>query len=225
MMARVCSSDSSGSGFSTAAFYRSRMLRLLPLWVSAHLVFLAIGLVVGGLSPLDWRYWASLAGLRFLPHSFDYSPLLKPPPESAEASAIVWFDAYVTNVDRSPRNINMLSHRRQLWLIDHGACLYFHHDWRDYLERSHTPFAAIRTHALLRFARGLAEADATLKPRLTPDVIDGIVSLIPDIWLRDGVPFDTPDETRQAYSQWLLSRLDASQLFVEEAQNARPKFV
>ena len=55
--------------------------------------------------------------------------------------------------------------------------------------------------------------------------INGIVSLIPDIWLRDGVPFDTPTETRQAYSQWLLSRLDASQLFVEEAQNARPKFV
>ena len=105
------------------------------------------------------------------------------------------------------------------------AALYFHHDWRNYLERSRTPFAPIRTHALLRFARGLAEADAALKPKLAPDVIKGIVSLIPDIWLKDGVPFDTPTETRQAYSQWLLSRLDASQLFVEEAQNARPKFV
>jgi len=164
-------------------------------------------------------------GLRFLPYSFEYNPLLKPPPEPAEASAIVWFDAYVTNVDRSPRNVNMLSHRRQLWLIDHGACLYFHHDWRDYMARSRTPFAAIRTHALLRFARVLAEADAALKPKLTPDVIGGIISLIPDVWLKDGVPFNTPTETRQAYSRWLLSRLDASQLFVEEAQNARPKFV
>jgi len=71
----------------------------------------------------------------------------------------------------------------------------------------------------------LVEADAAVKPKLTPDVIDGIVSLIPDVWLDDGVPFDTPTETRQAYTQWLLSRLDASQLFVEEAQNARPKFV
>jgi hypothetical protein len=164
-------------------------------------------------------------GLRFLPYSFEYNPLLKPPPDPVEASAIVWFDAYVTNVDRSPRNINMLSHRRQLWLIDHGACLYFHHDWRDYLARSRTPFAPIRTHALLRFARALTEAGAALKPRLTPNVITRIAGLIPETWLKDGTPFATPGETRQAYAQWLLSRLDASEIFVEEALNARPKFV
>jgi hypothetical protein len=164
-------------------------------------------------------------GLRFLPHSFEYSPMLKPPPAPAEASAIVWFDAYVTNVDRTPRNVNMLLHQRQFWLIDHGACLYFHHDWRNYMERSRSPFAPIRDHALLRYAPTLSEADAALKPRLTAEVIDNIVGLIPDAWLEGGAPFPAPAEHRQAYSRWLLQRLEASTVFVEEAKNARSKLV
>ena len=102
----------------------------------------------------------------------------------------------MTNVDRSPRNINMLSHRRQLWLIDHGACLYFHHDWRDYWNAAAHP---LRRSAPMRCCVSPAawlRLTSALKPKLTPDVINGIVSLIPDIWLKDGVPFDTPAETR-----------------------------
>src|SRR5215213_1602025 len=74
-------------------------------------------------------------GMRYLPSAFAYNPLMKPPPEDPLASDIVWFDAYITNVDRTPRNVNMLIWEQQLWLIDHGAALYFHHDWNNYLAR------------------------------------------------------------------------------------------
>ena len=164
-------------------------------------------------------------GLRFLPYAFEYHPLLRPPPSPAEASAIVWFDAFVTNVDRTPRNVNLLYQQRRLWLIDHGACLYFHHDWRNYLARSRTPFAPIRDHVLLRFARELAEADGILRPMLTPELLGRIIGLIPEVWLRDGAPFATHAEHRQAYVRWLMHRLEASHVFLEEAQNARSKLV
>jgi hypothetical protein len=85
-------------------------------------------------------------GLRFLPQAFDYNSLLQPPLDPDLASAIVWFDAYVTNVDRMARNTNILVRQKELWLIDHGAALYFHHDWRNYLERSQTPFPPIKDH-------------------------------------------------------------------------------
>ncbi|MCX6030155.1 MAG: aminotransferase class I and II [Chloroflexi bacterium] len=164
-------------------------------------------------------------GLRFLPYAFEYNRLLRPRPGSVEASAIVWFDAYVTNVDRTPRNVNLLLQSRQLWLIDHGACLYFHHDWQGYLERSRTPFALIKDHALLPYAAALADADTALKPRLTPEVIEGIVALTPDVWLNDHAPFTDPAEHRRAYVTWLQQRLEASSIFVAEAQNARSKLV
>lgn len=164
-------------------------------------------------------------GLRFLPYALEYNPLLKPPPSPAEASAIVWFDAYMTNVDRTARNINMLFQSRQIWLIDHGACLYFHHDWHDYMARSRSPFTPIRTHALLRFARELATADASLSARLTPEILAGIVALIPEVWLNYDAPFATADEHRMAYVEWLSQRLAASQIFVSEANNARSQRV
>ncbi|HEX7588398.1 MAG TPA: HipA family kinase, partial [Anaerolineae bacterium] len=90
-------------------------------------------------------------GMRFLPEAFAYNPPHEPPPDPDIASAIVWFDAYVTNVDRTPRNVNILLWQNALWLIDHGAALYFHHDWKpDYIERSKTAFPLIKDHALLR---------------------------------------------------------------------------
>lgn len=164
-------------------------------------------------------------GLRFLPYALEYNPILKPQPSPAEASAIVWFDAFVTNVDRTLRNINILLQSRQLWLIDHGASLYFHHDWRDYLARSRSPFPLIREHALLRYASALADADAALRPRLTPHLIDAIARLIPDDWLRGNTPFASPLEGRQAYAAWLQGRLEAATIFVEEADRARAKLV
>ena len=104
-------------------------------------------------------------------------------PDADLASAVVWFDAYVTNVDRTPRNTNMLMWHRRLWLIDHGAALYFHHTWTNYLERSRDPFPMIKDHVLLQFASALREVDAKMTGRVTPDIIDSIVKLIPDAWL------------------------------------------
>jgi hypothetical protein len=163
-------------------------------------------------------------GLRFLPSAFEYNPLLQPRPDRGLASAIVWFDAYITNVDRTVRNTNILVWQDEMWLIDHGAALIFHHDWRDYLERSRTPFPFSKNHVLLRWASALDEADVTLRPRLAGDVIPGIVGLIPDAWLTDG-PFAGPTEHRAAYAEYLLSRLDASALFVAEARHARSLLV
>jgi len=160
-------------------------------------------------------------GLRYLPNAFGFNLLLQPPPDAGLASAIVWFDAYVTNIDRTPRNVNILIWQGDLWLIDHGSCLFFHYNWEGYLERSRTPFPYIKDHTLLSFASKLAEADGLSRARLVPEVIEDIVQLVPDEWLGDEVRFPTPDDQRQAYVAYLLSRLEASHLFVEEARHAR----
>lgn len=160
-------------------------------------------------------------GLRYLPNAFEFNLLLQPPPDPELASAIVWFDAYVTNVDRTSRNVNLLIWQEALWLIDHGSSLYFHYDWNDYLGRSRTPFAHIKDHTLLPLAGALDQADVLLRERLTPEAIRRIVDLIPDGWL-DGEPqFDSAAEHRAAYAAYLLSRLEVSHLFVEEAKHAR----
>ncbi len=162
--------------------------------------------------------------MRYLSNAVTFNALLKPPPETELASTIVWFDAYVTNVDRTPRNVNMLICQNQLWLIDHGASLYFHHDWRNYLARSQTPFAAIKDHTLLAFADTLPQADVALRARLTPDTISPIIDLIPDSWLGQESSFANHAEHRAAYLAFLLNRLAASTIFVEEALRARAKF-
>ncbi|MBC8447926.1 MAG: aminotransferase class I and II [Chloroflexi bacterium] len=164
-------------------------------------------------------------GLRYLPQAFAFNLLLQPPPDPDLASAIVWFDAYVTNIDRTPRNVNILIWQGELWLIDHGSCLYFHYDWNGYLERSRTPFSFIKDHTLLRFASRLPEADATLRSRLTPEAIERIVQIIPDGWLGDERHFASPAAHRQAYVAYLFSRLEASPIFVEEARHARAQLV
>jgi len=165
-------------------------------------------------------------GLRYLPTAFAYNPLLQPPPGADLASAIVWFDAYVTNVDRTSRNVNILLWQKELWLIDHGAALYFHHDWKeDYLERSRTPFSRIKDHVLLPFASAVDQADAALRSRLTPTIIDRIVNSIPDAWLDGDSFFANVTEHRRAYAAYLKSRLEASPAFVQEAKNARTQLI
>lgn len=164
-------------------------------------------------------------GLRYLPNAFAFNLLLKPPPDPHLASAIVWFDAYVTNVDRTPRNVNLLIWQETLWLIDHGAALYFHHDWSDYLARSQTAFPLIKEHTLLPLASNLRQAHAALHPRLTPAVVARIVNLIPDPWLDNEPAFASRAEHREAYLTYLLRRLEAAPIFVEEAVNAHLKSV
>ncbi len=164
-------------------------------------------------------------GLRYLPNALAFNSLLKPPPEAELASAIVWFDAYVTNVDRTPRNTNILIWQEQLWLIDHGAALYFHHNWNDYLAHSRRAFPLIRDHTLLPFASCLQQVDKRLRGRLNRELLGRIVDLIPDPWLGDEARFENQAEHRQAYVAYLLSRLDASTIFVEEAQRARSELL
>jgi len=157
--------------------------------------------------------------LDFLPGALTFDALAFQP-DSALASAIVWFDAFVTNVDRTPRNSNLMLWHRRLWLIDHGAALYFHHNWGTALERAQAPFTLIKDHVLLPFARDIGGADAALSARLAPAVVDAVVALIPDDWLEPDALFDSPAEQRAAYSRWLLQRLQAPRAFATEAARA-----
>src|SRR3954470_810870 len=125
--------------------------------------------------------------LDYLPSSVMFDPVVEK--TSADlASRIVWFDAFVTNVDRTVRNTNLLMWHRRLWLIDHGATLYFHHaaGWTDDRERARMPFAPIKEHVLLRHAGMLADGEREMTARLTPETLEGIVALIPEAWLEDG---------------------------------------
>jgi hypothetical protein len=162
--------------------------------------------------------------LDYLPGSVMFDPIAERP-DSELASAIVWFDSYVTNVDRTSRNANMLMWHRRLWLIDHGAALYFHHTWKGYREQSRSAFPLIKDHILLRFADGLAEADSKMSVRLTPEVISGIVRQIPQAWLEDESLFGSADETRNAYVEYLVGRLESRRNFLEEAIRARAMYV
>jgi hypothetical protein len=164
-------------------------------------------------------------GLRYLPNALEFNMLLKPSPNSKLASAVVWFDAYITNVDRTPRNVNMLVWHNDLWLIDHGAALYFHHSWDDYLSRSLSPFTQIKYHTLLPFAETLPETNERLQPLLSRELIEQIVGQIPEAWLDHDSNFTNYADHRAAYADFLTSRLAASSIFVGEAINARSQLV
>ena len=159
-------------------------------------------------------------GLDYLPGSVMFDPVAeKPDPDLA--SRIVWFDAYVTNVDRTPRNANMLMWHRKLWLIDHGAALYFHHSWTNMDQRARDPFALIKEHILLPFAGAIETADLAMTAVFTGDVIKQVVDLVPDDWMKENSPFSTIAENRQAYVEYLTRRLEEPRNFVEEAIRAR----
>jgi hypothetical protein len=157
--------------------------------------------------------------LDYLPGSVTFDPLAERP-DAELASAIVWHDAFVTNLDRTPRNSNMLVWHGRLWLIDHGAALYFHHQWDGSPQPSGNPFPAIKDHVLIGFAGKLNDVDARMAQRLGPDVIDGIVQLIPDEWLGDDPAFAGKNEHRAAYSRYFRQRLQAPRAFAEEAIRA-----
>ena len=157
--------------------------------------------------------------LDYLPGSVTFDTVVERP-DALLASCIVWLDAFLMNIDRTPRNANMLSWHKQLWLIDHGAALYVHHASDDFAGRAADPFAFIKDHVLLRFASELPAADAQMRERLTPAVIDAIVQAVPDDWLADGSG-GAPAARRNTYRRFLDDRRDASKLFVLEAQRAR----
>jgi hypothetical protein len=158
--------------------------------------------------------------LDYLPGSVTFDPLIYVP-DARLASAIVWFDAFVCNVDRTARNVNMLMWHRRLWLIDHGAALYFHHAWVSGDRHATDPFALIKDHVLLKFADALPEIAAEMSSRLTAGLFAGIVELIPDAWIPDDPGFPDKGAQREAYLNYFTRRLQASDIFVQEAMRAR----
>ena len=160
--------------------------------------------------------------LDFLPGAVTFDPVVQRPAADL-ASRIVWFDSYVTNVDRTARNTNMLTWHQRLWLIDHGATLYFHHSpgWESDAGRARGPFPAIENHVLLRHASTLREVDETLAALLTKDVLEAILAVVPDSWLNSDDAALPPSDVRAAYRDYLTGRLAAPRSFVEEALGAR----
>lgn len=176
--------------------------------------------------PEIWSLIHSSAGLNlaldYLPGSVMFDPVVERPAADL-ASRIVWFDGYVMNVDRTPRNTNMLMWHRRLWLIDHGASLYFHHQagWESGDSRARDPFPIIKDHVLLRGAGLLEEVDEVMAGSLTPDTIHAIVDMVPGGWLAEGGSGKEASRTREAYRRHLIDRVSAPRAFVTEAMRAR----
>lgn len=158
--------------------------------------------------------------LHYLQGGINFDPVVTQVDEKL-ASQIVWLDSYITNVDRTFRNTNMLLWHQELWLIDHGACLYFHHSFDDPIGHAKTPFAMIKDHVLLPRATKLQEVDAEYKALLTEEIIRIIVNLIPDDWLHWEELDKSPEAIRDVYVQFLMTRLQNSDIFTKQAINAR----
>jgi hypothetical protein len=152
-------------------------------------------------------------GVDFLPGALPFSPAAGPSPDPDLAAAVVWLDALVTNVDRTAQNPNLLWWHRRLWLIDHGAALYWHHAPDGPAADPRAPFASIADHVLLPYASSVGGADARLAPLVTGDLLERIAADVPAVWL-DG-------EDRVMYVDYLTRRLASPRLFAEEAERAR----
>jgi hypothetical protein len=163
-------------------------------------------------------------GLHYLSGAISFDPTVTPV-DTLLASRIVWLDSFITNVDRTPRNTNMLTWYRELWLIDHGAALYFHHTWNDWEEQARRPFKLIKDHVLLPWASEIKEADEHFHEMLSPKVLQDIVALVPDEWLAAGHQKLPVYEKRKVYEGFLTSRLNSSGIFVKEAQHARQTII
>ncbi|TAE48930.1 MAG: aminotransferase class I and II [Bacteroidetes bacterium] len=162
--------------------------------------------------------------LHFLPGSITFDPAVTEI-SARLASQIVWFDAFITNVDRTFKNTNMLVWHRELWLIDHGASFYFHHSGTDWEKHAQSPFAPVKDHVLLPAASLLAETNAAFRQVLSPDILRGVVALIPDSWLKWADTDETPETLREIYAQFLLSRLHHSDIFTQKAEHERAALI
>jgi hypothetical protein len=159
-------------------------------------------------------------GVDFLPGALGFDPLVLSAFSPELAAEVVWFDAFITNVDRTARNPNILIWHREPWLIDHGAAFYFHHSWGNFLARAADAFTSISRHILLSRAGPIPAADASLRPRLTSSLLEEMVALIPAGWLALDQHF-SPAEARGAYLAYLHHRTESADAFVEEAERAR----
>lgn len=157
-------------------------------------------------------------GLDYLPGSTMFDLAAGDRADADTASKAVWFDALVTNIDRTPKNANLLWWHRQLYFIDHGATLFFHHNWQVIDQMAIKPFYAIKDHILLRWATRIREVDADLRAVLTPDLLDQIIRLVPSAWLAD------TGASYEGYFLYFQERL-AKSSFVEEALRAHAELV
>lgn len=162
--------------------------------------------------------------LHFLSGAINFDPAVTVV-DAHTASKIVWLDAFITNVDRTYRNTNMLIWHRELWLIDHGAAFYFHHSWNNLEKHAQSPFSLIKDHVLLPQATQLSEVDTEMKQLLNKDKIREIVEGLPEEWLQWRESELSPEEIKEAYIQFLEIRLENSNIFIKEAQNARQALI
>lgn len=163
-------------------------------------------------------------GLHFLNGALTFDAAVNKVDEF-EASMVVWLDAFLTNVDRTVKNTNMLIWNKELWLIDHGATLYFHHSWKGWEKAMMSPFAYIKDHTLLKYASKLDEAEETAHRLLSHELIDSIVDALPNEWLIHEGSAETPDDIRRVYKEFLHGRMANSQIFITEAKNARQALI
>jgi hypothetical protein len=160
----------------------------------------------------------------WLPGSLTFDPAAGRPPSPEEAAAVVWLDALLQNVDRDARNPNLLVWHRQLWLIDHGAALYFHHAWEGAAALAVAAFPQVRRHVLLPFAGDLRAAGARLAAPLRA-ALPAAVAEVPEAWLAGEGRFPDAATHREAYVEHLSARLDAAPAWEEDAERARASVV
>ena len=163
-------------------------------------------------------------GLHFLEGAYTFDPSVNPI-DGLTASKIVWLDSFITNVDRSRLNTNMMLWKRELWLIDHGASFYFHHSGKDANEAALDPFPYIRNHALLPFADSIVQADKLMRQAITPRTLMKIVDTLPEEWLLEADPEKDPSILKDYYKTFLTRRLANTSNFVERAVEERNKLI
>lgn len=192
-----------------------------------ELVLVEIDPALGGLDGDPWvaelleRSPGVNAGLDFLPGSLTFNPRADGRPDPDLAANVVWFDALVTNTDRSPRNPNILAWHRRLYLIDHGASLFIHHTWREPTEHARRPLETIAEHVLLPYASSLEAAHARLAPRVTESLLRAIVELVPDAWLPPNPIAGDAGAQREAYVSYLLERVATPAALVDAIEGLR----
>lgn len=163
-------------------------------------------------------------GLHFLSGALTFDPVVTKI-DSKTASQIVWLDALLTNVDRTHNNTNMLIWHKELWLIDFGASLYFHHSWTNWEKYALSPFPQIKDHVLLAQATEIDNADVEFRKILTPDKVREIVSLVPDDWLKWAQDTETTQDIREVYIGFLNQRIAHSENFVNQIKDARQTLI
>ncbi|MBM4413758.1 MAG: aminotransferase class I and II [Chloroflexi bacterium] len=219
-----------GSGALVAEIVAGEIARLLGLPVP-ELVFIDIDPLLGRSEP-DGEVQALIhhsAGQNiacdFLPGALPFDGAMSGEIDPLLASKVVWFDAFVTNIDRTARNTNMLWWHRQLHMIDHGASLFVMHAWDGYESRIRSPFSAIKDHVLLRSATQIAVIDADMAAMLTPERLSQICQLVPEAWWPLGQRWQHAEQAQSALLAYLTGRLTAPRPFVDEVLRARTSFV